>query len=258
MPIAYFKGVKSILCVIFIFLFNLTFSQRTKKIVVDDYELFAKHEYYVLRKDKTIKHGSYKSVWVNGNPRQEGYYHMGKKDSLWIYYNRMKPVVGSRGYYKEGKKIGIWEYYDDRGNILNRYDHTERFLSYSSYEDTTKVHAIRITDSLSLNDSIIETKLDFPPVYLEGEKNKFRIIQDNIVYPSTAIKDNIFGTVRIAFFVTKEGYAVDHKIIKSIGGGCYEEALRVVKLIPDEWCPGVLDGNIVEARVIVPITFVLN
>lgn len=250
--------MKHLLGIIFILSLGFSYSQRTKKITVDDYDLFAKHEYYVLRKDKSVKHGPYKSTWVNGNPRQEGFYHMGEKDSLWIYYNRMKPIVGSRGYYRDGKKIGIWEYFDDRGNILNRYDHTERFLSYSTYEDTTKIHGVRISDSLRLNDTIIETKLDFPPVYLEGEKNKFRIIQDNIVYPSSAIRENVFGTVRIEFFITKDGNAVDHKIIKNIGGGCDEEALRVVKLIPNEWSPGILDGKIVEARVIVPITFVLN
>ena len=246
-------------CCTILLLCSLTvFAQKTKKVIVDDYDLFAKHEYYVLKKDKTIKHGPYKSTWVNGNPRQAGFYHMGRKDSLWIYYNRLKAIVGSRGYYENGKKVGVWEYFNDKSEIINRYDHSNMFLSYTTFKDTNKTYNIRLKDTLSLQDTIIDVKLDQSPIYLEGEKNKFRTIQDNIVYPQVAIEQNIFGTVHIAFYVTEEGYAVDHEVVKSIGGGCDEEALRVVKLIPDNWAPAIYKGELVQAKVTVYITFVLN
>jgi Gram-negative bacterial TonB protein C-terminal len=233
-------------------------AQRTKKITVDDYQLFAKHEYYVLKKDKSIKHGSYKSAWINGNPRQEGFYSMGMKDSLWIYYNRSKALVGSRGYYKHGLKVGLWEYFDDLGKIMNQYDHSLRHLNYTTFEDTVKTHYILSSDTIANKDTLLEVTLQRAPIYLEGEKTKFRIIQDNITYPKNAINNNYFGTVKIAFYITLDGRAIQHKVIQSVGGGCDEEALRVVKLIPDEWAPAVYDNKLVVARVIIPITFQLN
>ena len=249
--------MNKLLALLFIVSSCAAFAQKTKKVVVDDYDLFARHEYYVLKKDKTIKHGPYKSTWVNGIPRQEGFYTFGKKDSLWVYYNR-KAIVASRGYYEDGKKVGVWEYFDDKGNIINRYDHTSRYLSYTTFVDTAKTHLIRLVDSTRMKDSVLDVKLDRAPIYLEGDKNKFRAIQENIKYPLEAIELNIFGTVRIAFYVTADGFAIDHEVIQGIGGGCDEEAMRVVKLIPDEWAPAIYKGYIVEARVVVPITFVLN
>jgi protein TonB len=227
-------------------------SQKTKKITIDDYELFCKHEYHVLKKDKKIKHGPYKSTWVTGNPREEGYYKLGLKDSIWTYFHPFKPIIAHRGYYEDGKKVGVWEYFDEKENIMHRYNHSNHYLSYTTYKDTSSMNTIREKDST------FEVKLQRPAIYLLGEINKFRIIQDNIKYPQKAIKDNIFGTVMIAFFINQDGKAVDHEIIKSIGGGCDEEALRVVKLIPDEWIPGIYNNKETEVQVIIPITFQLN
>ncbi|UKN00169.1 TonB family protein [Paracrocinitomix mangrovi] len=235
-----------------VFIPFLVSAQKTKKVVIEDYDLFARHEYYVLKKDKSIKHGVFKSTWVNGNPRLEGYYKNGKKDSLWTYFHQYKPIVCSRGYYEEDKKIGVWEYFDSKGKIMNRYDHSTHQLSYTTFVDTVKTYELRI------NDSTFEAKPQQPPIFLEGETVKNRVIQENISYPQEAITNNIFGTVHVSFFVNNEGQATDHQIIKSIGGGCDEEALRVVMLIPDEWAPAIYNGTVVESKVIVLITFVLN
>ncbi|MBD3636257.1 MAG: TonB family protein [Crocinitomicaceae bacterium] len=250
--------MKHLLLIVLALILNNSLAQRTKRVVVDDYDLFARHEYYVLRKDKSVKHGRYTSVWVNGSPRQEGYYNYGKKDSLWVYYHLMKPIVNSRGLYKDGNKIGVWEYFDDKGKIMNRYDHSLNYLSYTNFVDTAKTHLYRLKDSLGFIDTLIQSKIDRPPIYLVGEQIIFQIIQNHIIYPQKAIGQNIYGTVRIGFFVTADGKAIDHEIIKGIGGGCDEEALRVVKLIPDEWSPAIHKGRIIEARVVIPITFQLN
>lgn len=244
--------MNSRLLLLCLFISGLTYSQKTKKVIVDDYDLFCRHEYTVLKKDKEVKHGPYKSTWVTGNPREEGYYSFGKKDSLWTYFNPFKPVIACRGYYEDGKKVGVWEYFDEKEAIMNRYDHSARYLSYSTFKDTILKHTVRLTDTT------FEAKLQRPPIYLLGEKTKFRTLQDNIVYPAKAIEDNVFGTVMVAFYVDLDGNAVDHEIIKRIGGGCDEEALRVVKLIPNEWIPGVYANKEVEVRVIIPITFQLN
>ncbi|MCB9223878.1 MAG: energy transducer TonB [Crocinitomicaceae bacterium] len=240
------------LLLLVLFSSTIALSQKVKKIIVDDYDLFCKHEYYVLKKDKTVKHGPYKSTWVTGNPREEGYFKMGLKDSLWTYFDPLRPIIASRGYYENDKKVGIWEYYDEKEQIMHRYNHSNHYLSYTTYTDTTLKHTIR------LNDSIMDVKLQRPPIYLLGEKSKFRVIQDNIKYPQRAIEENIYGTVRISFYIDLEGNAIEHEFINQIGGGCDEEAMRVVKLIPNEWIPAVYNNKEVEVRIVLPITFVLN
>jgi protein TonB len=244
--------MKSVLILILLLLFTTSYSQKVKKVVVDDYQLFCRHEYYVLKKEKSVKHGAFKSTWVNGNPREEGFYKMGLKDSSWTYFNPFKPFIAKRGRYEEGKKVGIWEYFDDKEVIMHRYDHSKRYLSYSTFKDTIFQHSVRT------NDTTINAKLQRPPIFLPGESAKFRVIQNNIHYPTKAIDLNIYGTVMIAFYINLEGQAIEHEIIKKIGGGCDEEALRVVKLIPNEWIPGIYNNKEVEVRVIVPITFQLN
>lgn len=231
---------------------SISFSQKLKDVVEEDYDLFCRNEYTVLKKDKTVKHGTYKSTYVSGNPRVEGYYSFGKKDSLWIYFNPFKPIVSSRGHYKDDNKVGVWQYFDDKEQPMHLYNHSTGVLNFTTYTDTNKTHILRI------NDSLVETKVARPAFFLLGEKHKMRIVRDNIVYPKSAIEDNIFGTVIVSFFVDKYGIAKDHFISKSIGGGCDEEALRVVKLLPNEWVPAIYNNALAEAQVSVLITFQLN
>lgn len=239
---------------IFILLFSyIGFSQKLKTISEDDYELFCRNEYTVLKKNKSVKHGRFRSIYVNGNPREEGYYKFGSKDSLWTYFHHSKPIMSSRGYYAEGEKVGIWDYFDSKEQSRHRYNHSTGVLLYTTFKDTAKTHSIRISE-----DSIIQDKVTRPPIFLLGEKAQLRIIRNNIVYPNEAIQSNIFGTVFIQFFINRYGIAIDHKVTQSVGGGCDEEALRVVKLIPNEWIPGVYKNELKEMLVLIPITFVLN
>ncbi|MEO9533805.1 MAG: energy transducer TonB [Crocinitomicaceae bacterium] len=243
-----------LLSFIFFFLISISgFSQKLKSITEDNYDLFCRSEYTVLKKDKTVKHGRYRSVYVNGNPREEGYYHFGKKDSLWTYFHHSKPIMSSRGYYEDGKKVGIWDYFDEKEQSRHRYDHSTGVLYYTTFKDTASSHTVRIS-----SDSILESKVTRPPIFLLGEKAQLRIIRNNIVYPSEAIELNLFGTVNVQFFVNIYGEAIDYKVTQSVGGGCDEEALRVVKLIPNEWIPGIYNNELKEMLVMIPITFVLN
>lgn len=84
----------------------------------------------------------------------------------------------------------------------------------------------------------------------------------NIVYPQVAREEEIEGTVVISFVVEPDGYISDVKLVKDIGGGCGEEALRVAnamnKALKDaglQWTPGKLNGAPVRTQVNLPIRF---
>lgn len=82
-------------------------------------------------------------------------------------------------------------------------------------------------------------------------------IYRNLRYPAKAREDGIQGTVFINFLISPKGKVAEVTCIKSIGGGCDEESIRVVKEMPD-WIPGEQDGDKVWTRYTMPLRFRLE
>ncbi len=100
---------------------------------------------------------------------------------------------------------------------------------------------------------VVENMPEFPG----GRKALFKYLSDNIKYPESAKKKGIHGRVFINFTVEKDGSISDVKILRGIGGGCDEEAIRVVKAMP-KWKPGEQDGKVVRVDFNLPVKFVLD
>ena len=99
----------------------------------------------------------------------------------------------------------------------------------------------------------IEQKPEFP----DGEAALFKFLTSNIKYPAVAKENGIEGTVYLGFVVEKDGSITDVKIKRSVGGGCTEEAMRVVKLMP-KWKPGKQQGKAVRVAFTIPVKFKLD
>ncbi|MFM2225427.1 MAG: hypothetical protein RJA07_1629 [Bacteroidota bacterium] len=95
------------------------------------------------------------------------------------------------------------------------------------------------------------------PEFIGGEAALMKFISVNIKYPESAKNENIEGRVMVSFVVTTEGKLTDLKVLRDIGGGCGEEAIRVLKLSPD-WKPGMQNGKIVNVKMVFPIVFNLE
>jgi protein TonB len=67
----------------------------------------------------------------------------------------------------------------------------------------------------------------------------------------------ISGVVYVTFVVDKDGKIKDVKVLRGIGGGCDEEAVRVVKNMP-AWKPGKQRGKSVTVQYNLPIRFTLR
>lgn len=92
------------------------------------------------------------------------------------------------------------------------------------------------------------------PTFKGGKKAMSNFISQNLIYPNNADKNGIRGTVDFSCTVTKDGKLKDVKMIKALGFGCNEEALRLVKLMPD-WEPGRSNGQSVDMPAVFSITF---
>ena len=84
-----------------------------------------------------------------------------------------------------------------------------------------------------------------------------RYLNDNIHYPELARSTGIEGKVAIEFIVNEDGSVSNAKVVRGIGGGCDEEALRIVNNMP-KWKPGKQNGIAVKVLFVLPILFQLN
>lgn len=85
----------------------------------------------------------------------------------------------------------------------------------------------------------------------------YHYVQSNMKYPRTAKEQGIEGKVFVEFVVDRNGKLKNVRTVKGVGGGCDEEAERVIKN-SDAWKPGYVDGQPVNVKMIMPITFKLG
>lgn len=81
-------------------------------------------------------------------------------------------------------------------------------------------------------------------------------LQSRLVYPEEAMKKNIEGKVYILLAVDTSGNQLCARVIKSLGYGCDEEALRLV--MTSKFIPGIHKGKPYTMRVSIPIVFLLK
>ncbi|MEZ5198069.1 MAG: energy transducer TonB [Bacteroidales bacterium] len=99
----------------------------------------------------------------------------------------------------------------------------------------------------------IDVEISPKPVYNSSNYNFSSFVSNNLEYPEAAFKQNISGTVKLKFVVEPSGRISNILIEDAVGGGCTEEAIRVVKLI--KWTPGILNGFAVRTWMCLEITF---
>ena len=101
--------------------------------------------------------------------------------------------------------------------------------------------------------TVVEEMAEF-----EGGSQAFaRFLQKNVVYPKMARRMGVEGKVYVQFVVGKDGSLSDVKVLKGLGAGCDEEALRVMKLSPP-WKVAKQRGRPVRLRMVVPLNFTLG
>jgi periplasmic protein TonB len=101
--------------------------------------------------------------------------------------------------------------------------------------------------------TIVEDDPEFPG----GPSALMQYLQGNLRYPTMAREAGIQGTVFVTFVVERDGNITDVRVLRGVGGGLDEEAVRVVRNMP-RWKPGRQRGQAVRVQFNLPIRFVLN
>ena len=108
----------------------------------------------------------------------------------------------------------------------------------------------------AIEDTICATP-EVDPQFPGGIEALYKYLAGNIHYPQEARDNHISGRVFVRFVVEKDGSIADAEVLRGIGGGCDEEALRVVEAMP-KWKPGMQSGKPVRVQFNLPIVFQLQ
>ena len=129
-------------------------------------------------------------------------------------------------------------------------------------DDDTHVESSPLADPIEMDEEEIEeeeifTIVEKMPQFPGGLEALFQYLGTNIEYPAMAKDSRIEGKVYITFIVNSKGDIDDVRVLRGIGGGCDEEAVRVIKAMPN-WEPGRQRGKAVKVQYNIPVNFILN
>jgi TonB family protein len=242
--------MKKIYLVLIVLLPTLTYGQKTIKETKIHSNPNYKEIYYVLKSDKATLEGSYTKLSSNDRVLVDGFYKNGAKDSIWRKYFWNGKILNT-GKYVADKKVGVWECFTNEGKLELSFDFSTNKPVYYKISDKEKDKKFNVIKDGGTD----KVKLDQPPLYLDGTAAIYDFISWNLKYPVKAQENGVSGKVEITFTIDSEGKTSNHRVTRGIGSGCDEEALRVVKLLPDNWLPGVFEGNPVTVEYVLPITY---
>jgi len=227
-------------------------AQDTQPVTVSQRSPAGREEYNVLKTDAQTRQGAYRQYGGRKGAvlLEEGFYAAGLKDSLWTTYSETGSTPKAKGHYRRGQKVGEWEYYTPDGSLATRYDHSTGQLLFRLPSKWPNKLVIRPLSK----DMMITT----PPVALAGNDALARAVGTSIRYPVQALRSRVGGEVRIAFTIDSTGNTSNHRVVRGIGSGCDEEALRAVKSLHTEWIPAYANEQPVASECEMPVVFAVR
>lgn len=104
---------------------------------------------------------------------------------------------------------------------------------------------------------VIFTVVEEQPRFPGGESARQQFMMDNLEYPQAARQAGVQGTVFVSFVIEQDGSVSNVEVLRGVGSGLDEEAVRVVKAMP-RWIPGRQRGEDVRVQFNMPIRFRLS
>ena len=127
--------------------------------------------------------------------------------------------------------------------------------------DISKPDVPVVKIEIQVEEEVVEeeifTVVEEEPSFPGGADKMYEYLYANIKYPQVAKENNITGRVYLSFVVEKDGSIANPKVLRDIGGGCGNEALRVIKSMP-KWNPGKQRGKAVRVQYNIPVVFDLQ
>jgi protein TonB len=134
-------------------------------------------------------------------------------------------------------------------------------ISTKTVEGNTKEEVLTEVAAPTEVGEVVEDKIftfvEQQPSFPGGDSEMNKFIKKNLKYPPAALRNGLEGLVVVQFVVNKEGQISDVQVVKKLGGGTDEEAMRVVKMMP-AFAPAKQNGRPVSFRFTLPVRFGLQ
>ena len=229
----------------------------------------------------SVRSGIAKFYYPNGKIKSEMNYVNGKVDGVVkeYYENGNLELIYS---IEDGMRNGAESFFDEKGNYLKDISYKDgKLIPVETTEiDTTSKLASVLKDSGKADQKISEEKITklkneaaqvtAPPDIKDKIENPdyltsaevmpepaggMSTIMKKLVYPESAKKDKIQGTVKIRAFIDEYGEVTQDEVVQGIGHGCDEAAKIAVYYT--SFTPGLIRGKPVKVQVVVPVEFKL-
>lgn len=161
----------------------------------------------------------------------------------WIVYDKNFKTIEGEGPIVNGLKDGGWS-----GTV---FDSVRYVCMFKDGKGTTGISYLPSGKMCQFAQAEVE------PAYPGGIAKFYQYIGQNVHYPAVAKENNIQGKVFITFFIEKNGALTNVSLLRGIGSGCDDEALRVIEASPN-WIPGYMYGMPARMQYNVPISFILQ
>ena len=228
--------------------------------------------------DKTRSESSYETEY---NPEEEAYWMSVNIDDYYDYLNKYGP--DSKYYNEEHYNIILYVIEHPEPEVTDDFacdtlsiqpqpqpqpkpQPSQQIQIVDDYNEVEDVDIIADWSEDEYVDDYWETDIEEEEVFMSVEENPefpggtaalLNYVQQNLKYPMQARESDIQGRVFVGFIVEKDGSLSNVEVLRGIGGGCDEEAVRVVKSLP-KFKPGKQRGAPVRVRYTLPIVFQLQ
>jgi len=140
---------------------------------------------------------------------------------------------------------------NDTGRMEQAHQQIKKIAGTKPYD------VVILEDTTHKSHGPVFTSVEQVPVFPGGINAFEQFLGKNIRYPEAARNKNTQGRVIISFIVETDGTLTNFKVMRSVGDGTDEEAIRVLALSP-KWTPGLQNGHRVRVAYTVPINFTLS
>ena len=231
-----YRIFKKALTVFFILLFGFSCNaQKLKKKFKSSGNPVRNETYYVLKEDKSIRHGDYVSKTPGGKIVKRGFYNYGKKDGIWtIYYVRENSIL-SICRYQDDEPVGVLLVNDRYSRISYLYDYSINEITEYHWYENSPIFPVQEEDVW------IQKEIDNPPVIL-GVNDPRNIIMSCFKLPYQAGEFAQPGEVIIGIVIDEKGNREEARLIEGIHEQIDKELLRCVNSLEKHWYPAKKDG----------------
>ncbi|GAA4782533.1 hypothetical protein GCM10023231_07760 [Olivibacter ginsenosidimutans] len=174
-------------------------------------------------------------------------------------YRRLEEVV-IMGYYPEAKREKVKQTIGSKASQTTTREKQNATVSNQNKADSEKlgmnltlsaanVEAIREEDPEKPRDF---NEVEVQPSFQGGMRAFYQWVSTHYKYPKEAVKQGVSGALHLSFIVNEDGSLSDIRLLRDLGYGTGEEAIRMLKECP-KWLPGIINGKAVKVAYSLPI-----